>query len=74
MTEYTTVQGDTFELIAWRELGDSTRMDEIIRLNRAHMETATFSAGEVLTLPDREEDAGDAKPTGTPPWRRGSGA
>ena len=67
---YTTIQGDTFESVAWKELGDSTRMDEILRLNRQYMETAVFSAGVTLTLPEEETQTATEAVSGTPPWRR----
>lgn len=67
---YTTKQGDTFESIAWFQMGDSNRMTDIIRENREYMETAIFEAGVVLTLPDMESGAVSGTDSTTPPWRK----
>ena len=65
---YITTQGDTFESIAWFQLGDSNKMVDLIRANRAHMETAVFPAGVELTIP--EVETAQATESTTPPWRR----
>lgn len=66
---YTTIQGDTFESIAWFQMGKSEYMWELIKANREHMETVVFDAGVMLTIPDikAEEERRNEK---TPPWRR----
>jgi phage tail protein X len=69
-TEYRTVQGDTFESIAWFQLGDSALMWDIIKANREHMETVVFDEGVVLTLPDVETASTSETSSSTPPWRR----
>ena len=65
---YTTKQGDTFESIAWFQMGDSDKMVDLIRENREHMETAVFPAGAVLTIPETTQQKGTEDST-TPPWR-----
>lgn len=66
---YTTKQGDTFESIAWFCLGDSNLMGDLIQENRAHMYTAVFEAGVVLSLPDEETIEQTEESSATPPWR-----
>lgn len=66
---YTTKQGDTFESIAWFHLGNSNKMTELIRENRAYMDTAVFEAGVVLMLPEESDISTAEKSTTSPPWR-----
>ena len=68
MREYITRQGDTFESIAWFQLGNSNEMVNLIRANREHMETAVFEAGITLQLPDPEPGT-PQKSTTKAPWR-----
>lgn len=67
--KYRTEQGDTFESIAWTQMGSSRYMMQLIYANEQYMETAVFESGVILTIPDvdEKETAGD---TTTPPWRR----
>lgn len=49
---YTVQEGDTLETIAWRELGDARRWQEIFALNRDAIEDPNLIAiGQVLILP-----------------------
>lgn len=66
--KYTTIQGDTFEKIAWSILGGSESMCEIIKANRQYMEVAVFEAGVELVIPTVETTP--AVTESTPPWRR----
>lgn len=66
--KYTTIQGDTFEKIAWNELGSSESMCEIIKANRQYMDVAVFEAGVELTIPNVEQIP--VVTEATPPWRR----
>lgn len=65
--EYKTIQGDTFESIAWRRMGSSSYMMELIEANPEHMETAIFESGITLRIPSVETKADESL---TPPWRR----
>lgn len=42
LPEYVTKQGDTFESIAWFQLGDSNQIVNLIRANRQYMETGSI--------------------------------
>lgn len=64
---YTTTQGDTWDLIAYRLWDDETRMHLLLAANPQQQEVAIFSAGVVLDVPELPASA----PAATlPPWRR----
>ena len=67
MKTYTTVQGDMWDSIAYRQLGSTDYTDKLINLNRAHREIYVFPAGIVLTLPE----VAPAVNNSLPPWKRG---
>lgn len=66
MSTYKTVQGDTWDLIAYKKLGSTSYTDQLIRANPEHINVFQFPAGVTLTLPEIEEDANDL----LPPWKR----
>lgn len=71
MTEYETIQGDMFDRIAHKTMGDEKYKDLLMRENPAYLGTYIFPAGVKIRVPDvdaeeRDEDA-------LPPWRRVSG-
>jgi phage tail protein X len=66
---YTTVQGDTWDSIAYRELGDTAYTDKLQNLNSVYRDYYIFPAGVVLELPDAV-----TVPTNTlPPWKQVAG-
>ncbi|MFC4102907.1 tail protein X [Paenibacillus xanthanilyticus] len=65
---YMTKQGDTWDLIAFAQLGSEVYMTDLIRANPDHADTVVFSAGAVLTLPGIEQGA--AVSAELPPWKR----
>lgn len=67
MKSYRTVSGDTFDLIAYKELGSCKYTERLINANRTHVSTVIFKAGVVLTLPTITEEAKASK---LPPWRK----
>lgn len=67
MKKYTTISGDTFDLIAHKALGSTRYTELLINENRAHVATVIFKAGVVLTLPTIIKEERAAK---LPPWRR----
>ncbi len=67
MKTYTTVQGDMWDSIAYRQLGSTDYTDKLINLNRAHREIYVFPAGIVLTLPEIKPEVNNS----LPPWKRG---
>lgn len=48
---YTTVQGDTWDIVAKKAFGNEKLMHLIIEVNPQHRATVFFSAGIVLQLP-----------------------
>jgi phage tail protein X len=64
---YTTVQGDTWDIIAYKNYKDETYMTTLIEANLAHREVVIFSAGVLLELPDAVTE----KSADLPPWRTG---
>ena len=64
---YTTIEGDSFDLIALRFYRSDRLASVIMQANPDHMGTLIFEAGVKLSLPDLETET---KPTTLPPWRR----
>ena len=69
--KYRTVQGDTFDGIAWRIWGQEHMAHILMEANPAHMDVLLFGPGIELTVPD-------ARPETTvpdlPPWYAGGQA
>jgi phage tail protein X len=61
---YTTIQGDTWDSIAFIAYGDELQMHWLIEANPRHRETVIFSAGVVLSVPD----LGETSRAPAPPW------
>ena len=59
---YTTISGDTWDIVAYKVFGDERYMDKIINANLQHRETVIFPAGVTLQLP--------RTPAGLPPWKK----
>lgn len=64
---YTTRSGDTWDLIAYEQLGSCRYVNLLIEANQGYIDTAIFSAGTILTLPEITEET---KTENLPPWRR----
>ena len=66
MSKNTTVQGDTWDMIAYRKLGSTDYTDRLISANLEHVGKLLFPAGVVLRLPDITKKADGS----LPPWKR----
>lgn len=67
MKTYTTVQGDMWDMIAYKALGSVYFTDRLMMANRRYLDLYTFPAGMVLQLPQvRKESAVE----GLPPWKQ----
>ena len=66
MKTYTTVQGDMWDSIAYKQLGDAAHMDRLMRANLEYREYYIFPAGVVLVLPEIPESVSST----LPPWKR----
>lgn len=56
---YTTVQGDTWDRIAYDQLDDHLLMDQLLQANLPLIDTAIFPAGVEITIPDVTDDFAD---------------
>lgn len=66
MNTCTTIQGDTWDMIAHKKLGSTNYTDQLISANLEHREIFLFPAGVTLRLPEITKT-----PTGDlPPWKR----
>ena len=66
--KYRTVQGDMWDSIAYRVMGDCKYTDLLMNANQQYVDVYIFSAGAVLVIPDIPEEY--ALPL--PPWKRRS--
>jgi phage tail protein X len=64
VSQYTTIQGDTWDAIAFVQYGDEMQMHWLIEANPRHRETVIFPSGVVLYIPD----LGETSRTPEPPW------
>jgi phage tail protein X len=67
MTTYSTLQGDTFDIVSLRLLGDEAYAGQIANLNPAHAHIVIFNAGVMLNIPSKPETS---QADNLPPWRR----
>ena len=63
---YTTAQGDTWDMVAFRVYGDETLADRLMAANPEHRMTVIFSANATLTLPKLQPRRSGAP---LPPWK-----
>lgn len=63
---YTTVQGDTFDMLAYRAYGDEFKAHYIIQANPDCANVLVFNAGIILTVPIISKSAASS----LPPWKR----
>lgn len=65
---YTTIQGDMWDQIAYRELGSESYMTELMALNYEYRMITVFPSGIVLTLPEITQTE-QTKELNLPPWK-----
>ena len=63
---YTTIAGDTWDLIAFKVYGDEHLFDQLIEANPTYREVVRFDAGCEITCPDIAVSVSSA----LPPWKR----
>lgn len=63
---YVTIQGDTWDSIAFRLWGVEHRMDRLYAANPDHADVLVFSAGVTLVLPNTPEKT--TLKMELPPW------
>lgn len=59
---YTTIQGDTWDLIAYKLYGSEKYMKNLIEANCPLLEVLVFSSGTVINVPDIPEDSDEDAP------------
>lgn len=64
---YTTISGDMWDLIAYKQMGSVLHTDKLIKANAKYAAMFVFPAGVVLTVPEVEGKQNMA----LPPWKRG---
>jgi phage tail protein X len=62
---YVTKQGDTFDSIAFKQLGDEAYIKQLMAANPDYLAVIIFSGGITLTIPDIDDS--DTAST-DPPW------
>ena len=65
--KYVTVQGDMWDGIAHKQLGDVKYMDLLMQANTQYLDTYIFSAGVELVIPEVETAETSS---GLPPWKQ----
>lgn len=61
---YRTRSGDTWDAIAYREMGSGLFMDKLIAANPSKVDTFIFPAGVILEIPDVTVTTSET----VPPW------
>lgn len=69
MRNYTTVQGDTWDIISYKMYGSELFTDKLIQQNFKQRDVSIFGAGVSLDIPDVTPL--ELQSTNLPPWRRG---
>lgn len=59
---YATIQGDTWDLIAYKLYGSEKYMKNLIEANWPLLEVLVFSSGTVINVPDIPEDSDEDAP------------
>lgn len=67
--EYMTDQGDMWDTIAKKTLGDESYMTDLIDANIEHRETVIFSANIKLVIPEITTTSSKV----LPPWKKDGG-
>lgn len=63
---YTTTQGDTFDMLAYRAYGSEFKSHFIIQANPQYASTIVFNSGIVLKIPIISSESAST----LPPWKR----
>ncbi len=68
MASYTTIQGDTWDAIAYRLWGREHLMDKLLAANPEHADVLLFPGGVELTVPEIDLSGSISAVTELPPW------
>ncbi len=64
---YTTISGDTWDIIAYKVYDDEMYMDVLIKANLEYKDIYIFPAGVTLVIPEIDLEVSDT----LPPWKQG---
>ena len=67
LKEYTTIQGDTFDIVAFKVWGNEKLMHRLIQANPGYRDTVYFSAGVRLVIPEIQTPVEKGP---VPPWQK----
>lgn len=62
---YSTIQGDVWDMIAFKVYGDTDLTYLLLDSNPAYVKTTIFDSGVLLTVPEAPEET----TSDLPPWR-----
>ena len=62
---YSTIQGDVWDMIAFKVYGDTDLTYLLLDANPAYVKTTIFDSGILLTVPEAPEET----TSDLPPWR-----
>lgn len=68
--EYVTQKGDTWDSIAFDQMGDEMYMSDLMRYNPDYTDTLVFDAGVTINIPELDADSDTDE--SLPPWRSGN--
>lgn len=63
---YITIQGDTWDIIAFKVYGNEKYMSNLLKVNPNYIDTIFFRAGIKIICPDIERSSTE----NLPPWKR----
>lgn len=63
---YTTIQGDTWDVVAFKTLGNEMLMSQLIEANIEYADITVFGAGIKLVIPEVKTPVNEL----LPPWKR----
>lgn len=69
MRRYITIQGQTWDQIAYELYGNEYMCDKLMDLNRDKLDYLVFPAGIELVVPDKELVISETVPSDYPTWR-----
>lgn len=64
---YTTISGDTWDIVAYKVYGNEMYMDILIKANLEYKDIYIFPAGVVLVIPEIDLEVSES----LPPWKQG---
>lgn len=67
MKTYSTVLGDTWDIIAFKVYGQEKYAKQLVEANPEYVHIVVFSGGCILKIPELEV----SEDTSLPPWKRG---